>query len=159
MTDRECVFCEVQIEVLCKIDTNIFKWLTTVFRHLRKISFIMSVRTELGSNETDLNEIWHLNIFFSKICRENSSFIKIWQEWGVLYTKTDVHLWSYLAHSFLGWKVFQSKIIEKIKTHILCSTTFIFRKSCRLWDKVEEYCTTVQATDDSMTHAHCMLDT
>jgi hypothetical protein len=28
--------------------------------------------------------------YFSKICRENSSFIKIWQEWRVFYTKTNV---------------------------------------------------------------------
>ena len=35
---------------------------------------------------------------------------------------------------------------------------FFFRKSCRLWDNVEKFCTAVQATDDSMTQAHCMLD-
>jgi hypothetical protein len=28
-----------------------------------------------------------------------------------------------------------------------------------LWDSVEKYCTTGQATDDNMTHAHCMRDT
>jgi len=33
--------------------------------------------------------------------------------------------------------MFRTKIVEKIKTHILYSVTyFIFRKSCRLWDKV-----------------------
>jgi len=33
--------------------------------------------------------------------------------------------------------MFQTKIVEKIKTHILCSVTFA-RKSCRLWDNVEK---------------------
>jgi len=28
--------------------------------------------------------------------------------------------------------MFQPNAVEKIKTHILCSTTFL-RKSCRLW--------------------------
>ena len=37
----------------------------------------------------DFHEIWYLSIF-RKICRENSSFIKIWQEKRVLYIKTYV---------------------------------------------------------------------
>ena len=48
--------------------------------------------------------------------------------------------------------MFQTKVVEKIKTHILRSTTF-FRKSCRLWDNVEKYCTAGQATDDNSAHA------
>jgi len=54
--------------------------------------------------------------------------------------------------------MFQIKVVEKIKTHILGSVTF-FRKSCRLWDNVEKYSRAGQATDDNMAHAHCMLDT
>jgi hypothetical protein len=45
--------------------------------------------------------------------------------------------------------MFQTKVVKKIKTHILCSITF-FRKSCRLWDNVEKYVATArQATDDN----------
>jgi len=44
----------------------------------------LSVRSEqLGSHWTDFHEIWcfiYFILFFSKICRENSSFITIWQE-------------------------------------------------------------------------------
>jgi len=29
--------------------------------------------------------------------------------------------------------------------------------SCRLWDNLEKYCRSVQATDDNMAHALCML--
>jgi len=54
----------------------------------------------------------------------------------------------------------QTKVVEQIKTHILCSVHFIFQgKSCRLWDNVEKCCSGWQATDDNMTHAHCMQDT
>jgi len=37
--------------------------------------------------------------------------------------KTDIHFLSYLA-LFLEWEMFQTKVVEKIKTHILCSVTF-----------------------------------
>jgi len=44
----------------------------------------------------------------------------------------------HLAHFFLDWEMFQTKVVEKIKTDILCSVNyFIVRKSCRLWDNVE----------------------
>jgi hypothetical protein len=50
----------------------------------------------------------------------------------------------------LEWKMFQTKVLKKIKTHILCSITF-FLKSCRLWDNMERYGTARQATDDNIT--------
>jgi len=55
--------------------------------------------------------------------------------------------------------MFQTKVVEEMKTNILCSITFFFRKSCHLWDNVENVCRTGQATDDNMAHAHCMMDT
>ena len=39
--------------------------------------------------------------------------------------KTYVHLW-YLAEFFLEWEMFQTKVAERIKTHILCPITFVF---------------------------------
>jgi len=42
--------------------------------------------------------------------------------------------------------MFQTKLVEKIKTHILCLITF----PDNLWDKVEKYCTVGQATGDNM---------
>jgi len=71
--------------------------------------------------------------------------------------KTETHFWSYLAQFFLEWEMFQTNVVQKIKTHILCSVTF-FRKLCRLWENVEKYCRAGQGTDNNMTHAHCMLD-
>jgi len=48
----------------------------------------------------------------------------------------------------------QTKFVEKIKIHILCSITF-FRKSCRLWDIMKRYGTGRQATDDNIIrHIH-----
>jgi len=53
---------------------------------------------------------------------------------------------------------FSDKIcIETRKTHFVFHNIF-FRKSCRLWDSVEEYCRAGQATDGNMAHAYCTLD-
>jgi len=43
----------------------------------------------------------------------------------------------------------QAKNADKIKPHILCSTTF-FRKSCRLRNNVEKYSTARQATGNNI---------
>jgi len=53
--------------------------------------------------------------------------------------------------------MFQTKVVEKIKTHILLSMTR-FLESCRWRDNVENYFRAWQATDDNIAHAHCMLD-
>jgi hypothetical protein len=65
---------------------------------------------------------------------------------------------SYLAQFFLEWEMFQTKVVEEIKTRILCSITF-FRLSYLLWDNVEKYFTAGQATDDNMAHEHFVLRT
>jgi hypothetical protein len=48
------------------------------------------------------------------------------------------------------------KVVEKIKTHILCSITF-FQKSCLLLDNVEK-CGGAREAADDMTTARCLLD-
>jgi len=102
----------------------------------------------LGYHWPYFYEIWLLNIFRNSV-EENWSCIKIWKEKRTLYLKTCVDLWSYLAQYFLELEMFQTKVIDKIKTHILCSVTFS-RKSCRLWDNVERCCRPGQATDDNI---------
>ena len=48
--------------------------------------------------------------------------------------KTYVQL-QYLFEFFLEWEMFQTKAVEKIKSHILYSLQFS-RNSCRVWDNV-----------------------
>jgi hypothetical protein len=68
---------------------------------------------------------WNLIFeYFSKICLEYSSFIKIWQESSVLYMTTNVHFLSYLAHFFFEWQNIQTKIVKNIKTHFVFSNFF-----------------------------------
>ena len=58
----------------------------------------------------------------------------------------------------LEWKIFQTNIVGRIKTHILCSVN-CFWKFCHLWANVKRYCRAGQATDDNVVHAHFMLYT
>jgi len=47
--------------------------------------------------------------------------------------KTTIQFWSYLAHSFLEREMFQMKVVEEIKTRILCSIFFLNRASVLLY--------------------------
>jgi hypothetical protein len=47
------------------------------------------------------------------------------------------HLWQYVGKFILEWEIFKTKVVDKIKTHMLCSITF-FWKSCRWWENVEK---------------------
>jgi hypothetical protein len=84
----------------------------------------MSVRP-YGTTRLPLDEFsWNLiTEDFSKLYRENPSFITILQERWALYTKPNKNFSSYLAHFFSEWETFQTKAAEKTKTHILCSVT------------------------------------
>jgi len=61
---------------------------------------------------------------------------------------TNAQFYHTLAQFFLEWEMLHSKVVEKLKIHILCSVT-VCRKSCRLWDNVEKYGRTGQATYDN----------
>jgi len=70
--------------------------------------------------------------------------------------KTNRHFLSHLVQFVSEWEVFRTKVVQKIKTHILYSMTFSFsRNSFCLWDTVAKYRTVVQATDGNM--ASCVL--
>jgi len=45
---------------------------------------------------------------------KNSRFLKT-------YIKTDIHIGSYLTPFFVECEMFQLKVVEKIKIHILCA--------------------------------------
>jgi len=87
-----------------------FRVLLGAFAKLRKAtnSFVMSIRPhgtiQLPPNRFSWNSILE---HFSKLCQENSSFIKIEQESRVLHMKINIHFWSYLVKFFLEWKSFR----------------------------------------------------
>jgi len=60
----------------------------------------------------------------SRVWLENQISFKIWQEYRILYVKTPARLSPHLAELFLEFKMFQTEVVEKIKAHILCLTSF-----------------------------------
>ena len=93
---------------------------------------------QLGSHWTHFDEILCLR-YFSKICRENSSSIKIGQERGYF---------TWIRYIFL---IMSSSVLLRMRnvldkscrgnqnTDFVFSTVFSSRKSLRLWDNVEKY--------------------
>ena len=49
---------------------------------------------------------------------------------------------------FLEWEMFQTKVVEKMKTHY--AQQLFFQKWCHLWDNVEKYGAARQATHDNV---------
>jgi hypothetical protein len=99
-----------------------FTWFLCEFAKMRKrtISFVMSARLPARlsalNNSAPTGKVFiKFDINFSKICRENSICIKMWQE---LNMKINIHFWSYLAQFYLEWEMFQIKVLEKIETYI-----------------------------------------
>jgi len=77
-----------------------------------------------------------IRLFFKNLLRKFMLHDNLTRISGTLH-ETNRQLWSYLAQFFLEWEMFQTKFVQNIKTHVLCSITF-FRKSCRLGDNVEK---------------------
>ena len=94
---------------------------------------------QLGCYWTVIHEIWCFSFHFSKFLWEHLSFNEIRRQWRVLYMKALSHLWQYLAELFLEWEMLWVQVVEKVKTHILCSVPFFRKKKCHLWDNVEKY--------------------
>ena len=113
--------------------------LSGAFAKLRKavIKFIVSVgpsvRTKkLGSCWTDFHEIWYSS-YFPKIWRQNSSFIHIWQEWRMLYIKTNIHFFYLISlNSYQNEKYSYKSCGENQNTHFVFSN--FSRKSCSLYE-------------------------
>jgi len=48
------------------------------------------------------------------------------------YMKTNIHFLSYLAQFVLEREMFDTEVVEIVKTHLMFNLFFFFRKSCRL---------------------------
>ena len=89
-----------------------------VFRRFGSISIVVSVRPR-GATLLPLDGFsWNL-IYegYSKVCRENSGLIKIWQ-WRAPYMKTVVHLWQ-CRWILLKMRNVSDKSKENQNTHFL----------------------------------------
>jgi len=137
-----------------------------MFAKLQKVnvSFIMSVCQSIhlhAWNNLDPTGWIFMKFIISVFLKNLSRKFKFHDNWTRITNtlhKDQCTVWSYFAQFAIEWELFQAKVVEKIKTRILCSFTF-FQKYYHLWANVEKSCRAGYATDDNMAHAHCMLDT
>jgi hypothetical protein len=66
--------------------------------------------------------------YFQKFVERIQISLKSDKNDGLLNVKTTRYLWSYLAHSFLEREMFQTNVVEEIKTHIVLFSKFFFSK-------------------------------
>jgi hypothetical protein len=125
------------------------------FAKLRKatISFVTSVypsvsMEQLGSHWKGFHKNWYVSIFWKSVEKMQVS-LQSDNNNGTLHADLRTFMIYFFMEFFLEWENFQTKPVDKIKTHILCSITF-FRRSCRLWDNVGKCGRARQATDDNI---------
>ena len=102
---------------------------------------------QLVSHWMDFHESWYLSIFRQSV--EKVQVLLKSDESNTYFTWRPTYIYDNISQNFVEWAVFQTTVVDKIKTYILCSTTFSL-KSCRLRDNVEKYGTAGQATDNNI---------
>jgi hypothetical protein len=103
---------------------------------------------QLGSNWTGFYEIQWLKIFWKYV--EDIQVSLKSDESNGYFTWRDLCSFMIISPEFfLEWEIFQTCVVEKIRTHILCSIHFFSpQTSYSLWDNVEK-CRAGQVTDDN----------
>ena len=103
--------------------------------------------TRLPMDDVSWNSVFE---YFSKICSENSSLVKIWQKYGALYMKT---FWLLRKRNVSGKRCTQNQY-----THSMLSSIFflkimqLMRYCWKIW-----YSQTGRRWKYSSTHALCMV--
>jgi len=115
---------------------------SSTFAKLRKATngFVMSVRAwnNLAPNGQIFMKIYIWG-FFENTSRNLKFHWNRTRITGTLHEDQYTCL-SHLAHSFLEWEMFQTKVVEKIKIHILCSVTFFGNRAVyeKMWKSIVE---------------------
>jgi len=167
------LFAQTAIMSLNSIDKFTSVWRTSVFSvryepklcillgafaklRIANIGFVMSVCLH-GITRLSLDGfLWNLVFeYYSKVCQESLGFIKIGQEWRVLYMKATRFLFI-ISRSFLVRmrNVSDERCRENQNTHFVLNN--FFSKNVPFMRYVEKYFRAGQATDDNMAYAHIM---
>jgi hypothetical protein len=169
---EQCAPCLVTPQFR-RIFTFIWYWrtisdLAAYFSRVRRIAksdqllaSSLSVLTEqLGSHWTDFLEISYLSIFrtLSRKFRFNQNPTSITATWHE-YQHTFLAIPRSVIRRTRNTSDESCRENQNTRVMLNNSTPPPRQKWCPLWDSVEKYCRAVQATDNNMADAHCMLDT
>jgi hypothetical protein len=105
---------------------------------------------QLRSHWTDFYEIWYLSIFFGKPIEKFQLSLKSNKNNGYFKRRLMTIYENISLNSSENEKCFRQNLWEKNSKQILCSIIFS-PKSCSLWDNMEKFGTTREATDDNIT--------
>jgi hypothetical protein len=105
----------------------------------------------LSSHWTDFHETWYLPGFWNSVEKAYVS-LKSNRNNGH-FTSTPIYFFVISRSVLLRMRNVSDRGCTETQ-----NTQFMFNKSFHLWKNVEKYCRAEQATDDSMAHAHGMLD-
>jgi hypothetical protein len=112
----------LQFSLGCFILNSLWFTFKATLQNFKKRLWCLSVRRNGSARLTLYRFSRNLVIDnLSKRCWENSSFMKIWQEQRISHMKTCEHFWLYLTKFLFEWEIFRTKVVERIKTHFLCS--------------------------------------
>jgi hypothetical protein len=153
---------------MCDTCLCVSGWLSGTFTKLWKatISFVTSVHSVWQSewNYTAPTgwifmkfDIW---VFFENLLREFMFYWNLTRITGTLYE--DQYTFLIISHYvLLEWEMFQTEIVDKIKTHIVMFSNFFSpSKNCAIcvimWKNIVR---AGHITDDNTAHVHCMQDT
>jgi len=131
------------------------------FAKLREefISFAMSVCLSAWNKSAPTGRtlmIYHFWVFFEITSKKFKINYNLTRITGTLHEYRCTFM--IISRSFLlAMRIFLSRFVEKIKTHILCSICSCFLKSCFSWDNVEKYSRDGQATIDNIALVHFTL--
>jgi hypothetical protein len=120
--------------------TSSLRLFLRAFAKLRKatVSFVMCLSVRPSVRMEQLGSHCENNWVSFKSDKNNGYFI--WRP---------MCIWQYPDEFFLEWEMFQTKVVEKIKTRILGLIAF-FRNACHLRDNVDKYGRARQATGDNI---------
>ena len=106
----------------------------------------------------DFHKIWFLSIFQQSVEKIKASFKCDKNNRRFTWITLDI-FFIICRLLLLRMRNVSDKICAENQTTHFIFNNFFFPKIVPLWDKVEKYCRAVQATDDNMAHAHCILPT
>ena len=117
-------FLKYFLDAIKKLWKATIRFVTCLFIH-------QSSRNNLNPTGQTVMKFYYLSIFQNSVTKIHVSFIA--HNNNRYFIHEDQYTFLIIHNLFLEWEMFLTKVVEKIKTHILCSIT-VFQKSCNLWD-------------------------
>jgi len=105
---------------------------------------------------------WYLSIFRNSVKKIQ---VSLPPDNNTDYITTTTHFPSHLTHFSLEWEMFQTKVVDKLKTHILCSVTLFdnravyetIRRNDVQWGRQYGACALHAGYPRLQTHTGCVL--